>query len=306
MLGAHGGNDLVSLEMDHNLAVNATWAFLRLSRPHFLAGGALMYAVGAFSVGVSNLGDYLLGQAMVTSAQITAHFVNEYADVDVDRLVSNRTFFSGGSGVLAKAELDPRVALRAAQVASILALGFTAGVAASSPAAAIVGLAALAVSWAYSMPPARILDTGWGELATSAVVTVGVPVVGALVQGGRVGTGLVATMAALLPVHVAMMLAFELPDLEADRAAGKTVVAVRIGATRTKRLVRLLLAASASTIGVAIASGALSGEAGWVAIAALVPASLTVWAMYRDRFQVLTTSAVASLVVLGAGLLVVG
>ena len=265
-----------------------------------------MYAVGAFSVDVTNLGDYLLGQAMVTSTQITAHFVNEYADVEVDRMVSNRTFFSGGSGVLAKAELDPRVALRAAQVTSILAIGFSAAVTAFSPLAAIIGLLALAVSWAYSMPPARILDTGWGELATSTVVTVGVPAVGTLVQGGKVGAALVAIMAAMLPVHLAMMLAFELPDLDTDLAAGKTVVAVRIGATRTKRLVRLLLAASATIIGAAIANGTLNADTGWVVVAALVPASLTVWAMHRDQFQLLTTSAVVTLVVLGGGFLLVG
>ena len=265
-----------------------------------------MYAVGAFSVDVTNLVDYLLGQAMVTSTQITAHYVNEYADVDVDRLVSNRTFFSGGSGVLAKAELDPKVALRAAQVTSILAIGFSAAVTAFSPVAAIIGLLALAASWAYSMPPVRILDTGWGELATSKVVTVGVPVVGALVQGGRVGAALVAIMAAMLAVHLAMMRAFELPDLDTDLAAGKTVVAVRVGATRTKRLIRFLLAASATIIVVAIASGTLSADSGWVVAAALAPASLTVWAMHRNRFQLLTTSAVASLVVLGAGFLLVG
>ena len=265
-----------------------------------------MYAVGAFSVDVTNLVDYLLGQAMVTSTQITAHYVNEYADVDVDRLVSNRTFFSGGSGVLAKAELDPKVALRAAQVTSILAIGFSAAVTAFSPVAAIIGLLALAASWAYSMPPVRILDTGWGELATSTVVTVGVPVVGALVQGGRVGAALVAIMAAMLAVHLAMMLAFELPDLDTDLAAGKTVVAVRVGATRTKRLIRFLLAASATIIVVAIASGTLSVDSGWIVAAALAPASLTVWAMHRNRFQLLTTSAVASLVVLGAGFLLVG
>ena len=42
----------------------------------------MLYAVGAASVPQVELGHYLLGQAMVTSAQLTAHYVNEYADVD--------------------------------------------------------------------------------------------------------------------------------------------------------------------------------------------------------------------------------
>ena len=72
-------------------------AFLRLSRPHFLMGGVLMYAVGVAQGKAIGIATYLLGQAMVSAAQVTAHYVNEYADVEADRLVKNRTMFSGGS-----------------------------------------------------------------------------------------------------------------------------------------------------------------------------------------------------------------
>ena len=55
------------------------WSFVRLSRPHFLLGGFLMFWLGARSVSTFDTSGYVLGQAMVTSAQITAHYLNEYA-----------------------------------------------------------------------------------------------------------------------------------------------------------------------------------------------------------------------------------
>lgn len=99
--------------------------FIRLSRPHFLLGGALMFGLGAAIAGRLDVRGYVLGQTMVTAGQVTAHYVNEYADVEADRGVEHRTWFSGGSGVLVEGRLVPAVALRAAIV--------TSGVAASPP-----------------------------------------------------------------------------------------------------------------------------------------------------------------------------
>ena len=289
--------------MDQNDAVSTVWAFARLSRPHFLLGGALMYAIGAFGADVSSAAEYMIGQAMVTAAQLTAHFVNEYADVEVDQYVSNRTLFSGGSGVLARDELAPRIALRAAQTTSIVTVVLSIVVAQISTNAAIIGLVALAVSWIYSMPPVRLLDTGWGELATSVVVAAAVPTVGALVQGGQVGRNLLWKMAALFGVHVAMMLAFELPDLESDRAAGKNVIAVRLGLARTRRLIAALFSISALIISAAVFRGGLGEGVWWALGSAAIPGAVVIWAMRGERHQALTISAVATLVTLGTGLL---
>jgi 1,4-dihydroxy-2-naphthoate octaprenyltransferase len=58
--------------------------FLQLSRPFFLLGAALLYALG---VGIARYlgaevdwGAYLLGQAWVTVLQLSAHYLNEYFD----------------------------------------------------------------------------------------------------------------------------------------------------------------------------------------------------------------------------------
>lgn len=276
-------------------------AAVRLARPHFLLGGALLYAVGASTVDDLDLVDYLLGQAMVAAAQITAHFVNEYADVGVDRHVVNRTWFSGGSGVLSGGELRPAVAVRAAVVTSLLTFGFVVSVAVRSAAAAALGLIALAVAWLYSLPPVRLLGTGWGELVTSFVVAVLVPIVGALANGGSIDAALVWAVAVLFLVHMGMILTFELPDEATDRAAGKTVLAVRIGTVSTHRLIGVCFGLAGVAFAVSVATDQLAAPVR--AAPAAVAAALAVVAGRRRRFHLATGSAVGALALTALGLL---
>lgn len=287
---------------DENPSVESLRAFVLLSRPHFLVGGAVLYAVGAFSGEVTDLSDYLLGQGMVTSVQVTAHYVNEYADVDADRLVANRTMFSGGSGILSSERMEPVIALRAAWVSSGIASLFAGLVANASPAASVLGLLALALSWAYSMPPVRLLDTGWGELVTSVVVAALVPSVGALVNDETIGSQLIWATAVLVPVHLAMMLAFELPDIDSDRAAGKTVLAVRIGRRAATTLFSVFLAA-ATLVGLIGTLLDAFDRAWWLPPAAL-PATVAVTAGLRGRYHLLTWGAVVILMAVAVGLII--
>lgn len=256
-----------------------------------------MYALGALAAGVTDPGAYIVGQIAVTASQLTAHLVNEYADVEADRLVVNRTLFSGGSGVLVSGELERRSVLAAAIGSTAISLSASVAVGISHPIAGLLAAATLAVSWGYSMPPVRLLGTGWGEMATSIVVVVAVPSIGAEIQGSLT-TGLWWAMAALLAIHLAMMLAFELPDLRSDREAGKQVVAVRLGRRATETLIVTLL-----LIGFAIAAGAAlwhRPSMGWILLGAPV-AALAVAAMARQRHGLLTAMAVAALVTSTAG-----
>ena len=71
----------------------------RLSRPHFLIGAALLYALGAgvanFLGAYINWEDYFLGQLWITFIQLSTHFLNEYYDAPYDSGNPNRPFFSG-------------------------------------------------------------------------------------------------------------------------------------------------------------------------------------------------------------------
>ena len=289
----------------NNLGIGALLAFVKLSRPHFLLGGVLLFALGSAAAGDISWIDYSLGQAMVGVMQITAHFVNEYADREVDRSVGHRTMFSGGSGVLVLGDLRPEVALWAAWISSTAGVILAIVVAFVSPLAATIGLVTLTVSWIYSMPPIRLLATGWGELATSLVVVVAVPTIGWAVQRAPVNTALWWAAGILLPVHLAMMLAFELPDLESDAAAGKRVLGVRLGEARSRRLITTMLLVAAATAAIGPTVSGISPEVRWAIPAGLLPALILLKTIHSRNHAASTLAAVSTLAVVAGTLVLV-
>lgn len=259
-----------------------------------------MYLLGVVAGAPIGIGKYLLGQLLVSLAQITAHYLNEYSDVEADRLVTNRTFFSGGSGVLVESGA-PSWALHLAWITTSATVAVAISVAFVSVPAALLGLLALGVSWAYSMPPMRWLDSGLGELATSVVVTVVVPLIGIMMTGASPNVALLQASAVLLPIHLAMMLVFEIPDAMTDRIAGKTVIAVRIGEPRTQVLIFVMYLVSAGCALLATPGYGRSAF-GFGAVVFVMIAGVF-YTLGRRAFGWATSLAVAILVVVGLGYL---
>jgi len=215
-------------------------AFLRLSRPKFLIGGfagfALGAAVAAYEGAPITPARYAAGQAMVTAFHLMTHFANDYFDEHSDRH-GVPAEFSGGSGVLVRGELPARAALVAALVCSALGLLIVAGFAAAGqPAAAGIGAAIGILAWSYSAPPLRLVGRGWGEVNTTVVVAILVPLAGYAALTGTVdGLALTATLAPACAMF-AMMIAVEWPDRLADAAGGKRNLLVRFGPSVAARL----------------------------------------------------------------------
>lgn len=268
-------------------------AFIKLSRPHFLLGGLLMFALGASTDDSIDVFQYVIAQVMISATQLTAHYVNEFADYEADKTVANRTAFSGGSGVLVSGLLSRRVAAVAAQTTTVVAVVLAAVVATFSPLAALTGVLALCVSWAYSMPPVRLLDTGWGEIVTAVTVACLVPMTGTFAQNGGVDTPLLCMMAALTMLQFAMLLAFELPDLDTDKTAGKRVLGVRLGEKRTILLMRGSLYIAALLGAIAYGLVWVAGSTGWIAVAAFASGVVMLSTAQIRKHRVSTFAAVA-------------
>lgn len=223
--------------------------FLRLTRPLFLFGGANLYAIGAFIALADgytfNLMPLLAGQVMVTAIQLMTHYANEFYDQETDRLNMERTWFSGGSGVLTDGDISPRAALYASLGCAGVALIVILFTFAANPTLSLLGLAAMALAWSYSGPPLRLVAKGTGELVASIVVAGMVPVVGyCALSGGPVGAGVLTAALPLMLIHFAMLIAFAIPDAPADAAVGKRTAAVRLGPIRTAVVHNLLLLAA--------------------------------------------------------------
>ena len=211
-------------------------AFIRLSRPHFLAGGVLLYALGALVARFENYpieaSTYLLGQLFVTGLQLMTHYLNEYWDVEADRLNKSRTPFSGGSGMLGEGGLARETAFTAAMVCLAVATGAAIWLLIEfgpPPAAWAVMVLMFLGAFFYSSPPLALAGTGYGELSASVVVAGLVPALGHVLQAGRPSLMLLLATAPLVILHFAMLMAFEFPDFLSDEAAGKHTLLVRLG-----------------------------------------------------------------------------
>jgi 1,4-dihydroxy-2-naphthoate octaprenyltransferase len=210
--------------------------FIRLTRPLFLLGVVVLYALGigiAHYLGVMiDWGIVIMGQVWVTLLQLSVHYLNEYYDSPEDQDNPNRTFLTGGSGTLGPGKLPRRVALMAG-LACLAFLASATVVLASranpSPTVyLIMGLAFLGAFF-YSTPPVRLEASGYGELTTSVLVAFMVPAFAFILQAGEFHRLIAMSAFPLVALMLAMMLAFELPDYMTDLKHGKRTLMVRVG-----------------------------------------------------------------------------
>lgn len=210
--------------------------FIKLSRPIFLLGPALAFALGA---GIAhylghpiNWTAYWIGQALVTFIQLASQYLNEYYDAPVDQFNPNRTFLTGGSGAVGPGLLPRRVALIAALTSLALAASTTVLLMWLVQPAGIVFLL-LALGFVgglfYTLPPLRLEATGYGELIASVLSAVLVPALAFTLQVGDLHRLVAMVTFPAFAAHLAMMLAFELPDYSTDEKFEKNTVMVRMG-----------------------------------------------------------------------------
>lgn len=248
-----------------------------MGRFHFLPGGFLVYAIG---LAISSRAGFVpeavpasLALAGVLSAQLMTHFVNEYFDYEGDML-SDRTAFSGGSGVLASGIVPRRRALQLG--ASCLVFGLASALALASMGRTWFLLAyapLLFIGWFYSSPPLRFVSTGLGETFASLAVAYLAPVSAALSQAFLP----LQKSIVLLPLSVcmhAMMLGVEAPDRPSDELSGKRNLVVRLGMRRTARAYLLIFFTSLAAQLSLVLAGSLGPPS--LAAFALSPAAIAV------------------------------
>lgn len=221
--------------MTHRLDALVQW--LAAARPGFLVvtlatvvlGIAIAPACGVRLDAPAAAATLLL--ALLTHAAINLY--NDYGDArgGSDALNTGRIEpFTGGSRAIqrgiftAEQVRDVAYGLGIVVVAGGLILGARAG-----PGLLVIGLAGLALGWAYSSPRVALMSRGWGELAVALgwwLVVVGADVV------QRHHFSAIAAIAGVSPaLLIAAVLGIaEFPDANADAAVGKRTLVVRLGA----------------------------------------------------------------------------
>jgi 1,4-dihydroxy-2-naphthoate octaprenyltransferase len=249
--------------------------YFAATRPAFLGVTLIACLLGlaaAFADGVAlhPLTAFLtLAFALVAHAGINV--LNDYYDAlnGSDAANAERRFpYTGGSRFIQNGVLSLRATglfgygLLAAVVPAGLWLAH-----ASAAGLIWIGLAGLAIGWAYSAPPLKLMSRGLGEAAVACgwlIVVLGADYVQ---RGAFAAAPLAAGLSYAL--HVANLLFInQFPDLKADAAAGKRNLVVRLGPHRARWLYPVILGGAFLWLIGAVIAGALPP----LALAALISA----------------------------------
>ena len=235
--------------------------FVRISRPAYLLSGVLVYALGA---GIARyLGHpldwsiYTLGQFWVVALQLGAHYLAAYFLSPVDPKNPERLPLPGkndkpGDGLRREIILWAAFAALAA-AASITIMLIRSG---STNGAIIImmGITALGACL-YSIPPLRLATSGYGELTISIVMANLIPALAFSLQAGELHRLLAMTTFPLTMLHLAMLLAFQLPAYLEDVKHQRQTLMVRLGWKRGMNLHNLLILGAFTLIGLAMLFG---------------------------------------------------
>jgi 1,4-dihydroxy-2-naphthoate octaprenyltransferase len=286
-----------------NLGVRQIRLFIRLSRPFFLLGGQLLYALGAAIADYLgrqiDIGLLLIGAAIVLLLQLMTHYLNEYFDAEVDRDNPNRTLLTGGSGAMGAGGLSRRVALYAGIICLGLAATLISGLLTQTRLPLATWLVLLLIflgAFFYSVPPISLASSGYGELTTAVLVAGLVPAFSFLLQMGDLHRLVLMSTFPLIALLFAMLVAFELPDYGVDQAHDRRNLMVRLGWSTAMRLHDVAILLAVASLAVAIAEG-IPRRVGFGALMPLPLAAAQIWQMRRirnglpPRWQTLTIGA---------------
>lgn len=237
----------------HQRITDALIAWLRALRLQFFPMSWMAYTLGALSAGAAqsswDRGAYWLGYASLFCIKVATVFTNERFDFESDRINRQAGPFNGGSRVLVDGSLQS-AQLRNATLLTML-FGLLCATAAlwgsGFPAALVAGVSSV-VALGYTAPPLRLCWRGWGEVDVALTHSLGVILWGYLLQDGHWRD--VAPWALSLPLGLAIVPAIVLssiPDLAADRQAGKRTLAVRYGPRVARGIAAACAIAAAAT-----------------------------------------------------------
>jgi 1,4-dihydroxy-2-naphthoate octaprenyltransferase len=209
----------------------------QMTRPGFLIITPVACAIGLASGSVGGFDGWLafVTVLLATVAHAAANVLNDYEDAVNGADAANRGAiapFTGGAGFIQRGEAN---ASQTRALAGLLALVLAAaGLALAARVGAgllVIGLAGMALGWAYSSPPLKLMSRGLGELAVALswwLIVIGADYVQRRSFSWQpVALGLPY---ALLVANILFDNCF--PDAAGDAAVGKRTLAVRLGLSR--------------------------------------------------------------------------
>lgn len=273
------GKPVNPLEPSQFRFANPFVKYLTAARPAFLSvtlAGALIGLGSASADGLTiNAAKALLTVLFALVAHAGANVVNDYYDAlnGSDAEKQERLFpFTGGSRFIQNGILSLGQTRRFGYglLLAVISTGLWL-TAHSAPGLIWIGLAGLMIGWAYSAPPLQLMARGVGEAAIVGgwlLVVLGTDFVQ---RGVFAALPLVAGLPFALLV-AAILYLNQFPDVQADPAAGKRTLIVRLGPKKARWGYLLLAGAVYLWLALAVLLGALPT----LCALALLPAVLSI------------------------------
>lgn len=275
--------------------------FFRVANPLQLILGAILYALGVgvvvFRGETVHWAAYWLGQAGITLLQLTSAFLKATFDQpgnpDSQGVTSNTS---------QKVPLKNALLLTAVTMLTIGAMVTVllfANHLLSASVTMVLGLILILI-FIYSIPPFRLVDSGYGELIEGLFLIILVPVFGYLLQAREIFNSLGLLTFPILALFLAMKLAFELETYYADVKTSHQNMMVRLGWQRGMFLHNLLILVGFISVGAGMLVG-FPWSLTWPRLLTLPVGLFQVWQMWvisngaPTRWKLLRLTAVATL-----------
>jgi 1,4-dihydroxy-2-naphthoate octaprenyltransferase len=208
---------------------------LRIIRVHIVAGGVLAFSIGALLAivggGSFDLARVVLGYVVMLLGDLSAHYSNDYFDVEVDKHIEQKKFFAG-SAILVNhpnlRSLSKSISISLLVCSNILAVVIFLFLGAPIEIFIVI-LGASLVGWFYSAPPLRLISRGVGEVAVACITGFAIPGLGYLAVRGQFDPLFVYFAVPFVMYGFMLSLSLEAPDAEIDRKGGKRNLVVRKG-----------------------------------------------------------------------------
>jgi 1,4-dihydroxy-2-naphthoate octaprenyltransferase len=211
------------------------WQYIKMIRFHIVAGGLLAFVLGAL-LAFANGGSFdllriALFYTIVFLGDLSTHFSNDYFDVEQDRLIGKKRFFSGNKILVNNPRLQPFA--KTLSVALLFTSVLLAALAVTFQMAPVdlllITLGANFLGWFYSAPPLRLVSRGLGEVAIVLAVGFAIPAAGYLAVMGHFDGWFAFFVLPFVLYGFMLALSLEAPDVEGDRLGNKKTFGVKNG-----------------------------------------------------------------------------
>jgi hypothetical protein len=272
------------------MSKNPALRFLAILRPFWLLNTAITYAIGttiALYLGIPLNWNYLLlGIAWLFSLQLGGHGLDLYFtrpdSMRVNRTSNNQSLLAG---------------IAALSTSALITISFVRSDILNTSTILIMVLLVGGMVVAV-VPPPRLVENIYRELALSVLGVLLVPAFGFLLQAGSLHRFVAMSVFPLMLLHIAAQIIFKFPSFARDSLYEKKSILVHSGWQRGMNIVNILILSAFLLFGLAMLAG-LPTSIVWPTFLVLPLALFQIWYLNRiaagakPLWRVLSVSAVS-------------